>query len=406
LSFHLGPSPIFVTQTVKDLQIDDLEFEIDNSKKSCPACNSIGPRVAYTSKDPDCNATYVSSQLPAISETLTMVKQAAVRSLSCEVSPNKDGGFVFFGDAHRGHVLSHTFQIKDSEARGFYKLFSIIILMKDNMFLLNIKPFLSDKLTMISNELQKYAQKIYDEEQLKTNQRAQRLSNGYNGNQNQPRSLVTLTGERNIFGYLHAHFSWLLSTGAKCLTETFSDGSSLPWLSRDFQEISLGQSTSNMNEETDEDSRYSMRRWRNILKNDFIAICYCALTGVQIVVRGPPDKTCHLVSNLKKILPEALHKFTKINAEKYVIAKECRILSLPIDVAVPQMTANIFRVDLMEDHEYELIPSVKWIGDVPSKWPILLAKILKAVDEESFTDDVLDKHLKVLVEEWKKLVYN
>lgn len=65
---------------------------------------------------------------------------------SCEVSQDKLGGVVFFGDATRGHVLSHTFQIKDSKARGFLRLFSIIILMKDKLFLLNVQPYLSNHL--------------------------------------------------------------------------------------------------------------------------------------------------------------------------------------------------------------------------------------------------------------------
>lgn len=34
--------------------------------------------------------------------------------------------------------------------------------------------------------------------------------------------------------------------------------------------------------------------------------------------------------------------------------------------------------------------------------PDLLVKILKAVDEKLFNDNVLDKQIRVLVEEWKK----
>lgn len=34
--------------------------------------------------------------------------------------------------------------------------------------------------------------------------------------------------------------------------------------------------------------------------------------------------------------------------------------------------------------------------------PDLLTKVIKAVDEKLFNDFVLYKHLKVLVEEWKK----
>lgn len=36
--------------------------------------------------------------------------------------------------------------------------------------------------------------------------------------------------------------------------------------------------------------------------------------------------------------------------------------------------------------------------------PDLLVKILKAIDEKLFNDNVLGKHIRVLVEEWKKYV--
>lgn len=37
-----------------------------------------------------------------------------VRSLSCEVHPGKEG-VCYFGDDNRGHVLSHTFTLKDAQ---------------------------------------------------------------------------------------------------------------------------------------------------------------------------------------------------------------------------------------------------------------------------------------------------
>lgn len=63
-----------------------------------------------------------------------------------QIYPKRESGFVFFGDSTRGHVLSHAFEIQDESARGQRKLYSVIILMKDKMFLLNIEPFLSDYL--------------------------------------------------------------------------------------------------------------------------------------------------------------------------------------------------------------------------------------------------------------------
>jgi folliculin len=40
---------------------------------------------------------------------------------------------MYFGDNERGHVLSHTFALQDSLARGFHRKYSILILMRDKV---------------------------------------------------------------------------------------------------------------------------------------------------------------------------------------------------------------------------------------------------------------------------------
>lgn len=118
-----GPSAIFCTQTLRDTKLEDLYLngthtaveQTSNSiaAKQCAACNSVGLSNGIYSKDNESGATFLSTQISALPEVAILVKQAAVRSLSCEINHNKDGGFVFFGDTSRGHVLSHTFHISD-----------------------------------------------------------------------------------------------------------------------------------------------------------------------------------------------------------------------------------------------------------------------------------------------------
>jgi Vesicle coat protein involved in Golgi to plasma membrane transport. len=61
---------------------------------------------------------------------------------------------VFFGDEVRGQVLSYTFFLKDAQARGFQRWFSITVLMKDKFFLLNSWPFLVEYIERIISEMQ------------------------------------------------------------------------------------------------------------------------------------------------------------------------------------------------------------------------------------------------------------
>lgn len=80
-----GPCPIFCTQTIRDTKIDDLLFNFDAISKKCSGCDSIGNSVGMLSEDGESNANYLSTQIPVIAEVAGLVKQAAVRSLSCEV---------------------------------------------------------------------------------------------------------------------------------------------------------------------------------------------------------------------------------------------------------------------------------------------------------------------------------
>lgn len=72
---------------------------------------------------------------------------------------------------------------------------------------------------------------------------------------------------------------------------------------------------------------------------------------------------------LKRLLPQSLHKFTRMNGHQYVPASECRILSVVPEVAVPQPSANIFRVDFicLDDSGLDDHVSVKWPGELPTK---------------------------------------
>ncbi|XP_055535764.1 folliculin [Wyeomyia smithii] len=432
-----GPGPLFCTQTLRETNIHQLDIHFDSERKGCPACNSIGNTTGLVSTDPDSNAHFVSSQVPVIPETIELVKKAAFRSISSEVSSasattstgsattsNSDGcGLVFFGDAHRGHVLSCSFQLADSESRGFSKLFSIVILMKDKMFLLNIQPFLADCLTKIAKELQDYARTVYDDNlKAQGSQRAQRITQGYVNNSSTTRSLVDLTKKEAIFAYLHAHFSYVLWAGARYLTESIALGSPSvpPWLGRDTEEgftmvqtdkegylmRRMGLAKSEELDRLDERdmAKYSLRMFRQALKGDFEAVCFCVLTGIQIVIRAPPVKGRCLVRNLKKLLPEPLHKLARSHAESYKSANECRIINLSQDAVAPNPSAGIMRIDLVDDKARDTVAVCVWEGELPLRSPKLLQKIMKAVDEELFTDLVLDKHMRALIEEWKNKV--
>lgn len=205
------------------------------------------------------------------------------------MSSHKDGSLLFFGDALGGHVLSYIFQIHDSQARGFFRLYSIIVLMKDKMYLLNVQPFLAENLQKISTELQTYSSSIYAAEQAKYSERAQRLNTGHASTQ-PPRSLIELTGQTNIFAYIHSHFAWILWMGARCLTENINIG--LPFLNSanskldPFTLIQLKNResiTKRLSVEYDNDRIDFIRKCSQMFGVHFASACYCAIVGIQVI---------------------------------------------------------------------------------------------------------------------------
>ncbi|KAF3813661.1 hypothetical protein GH733_018814, partial [Mirounga leonina] len=166
-------------------------------------CRSLAAgHPGYISHDKETSIKYVSHQHPNHPQLFSIVRQACVRSLSCEVCPGREGP-IFFGDEQHGFVFSHTFFIKDSLARGFQRWYSIIAIMMDRIYLINSWPFLLGKIRGIIDELQGKALKVFEAEQFGCPQRAQRMNTAFTPflhqrNGNAARSLTSLTSDDNL----------------------------------------------------------------------------------------------------------------------------------------------------------------------------------------------------------------
>lgn len=104
-----GPCPIFCTHTLRDLKIDEIATNAEALNEHCPGCCSIGRTAGMLSEDTESNANFLSTQTSILVDVVSLVKQAAVRSLSCEVTysivPNHtELQFFFFSNFHRHSV--------------------------------------------------------------------------------------------------------------------------------------------------------------------------------------------------------------------------------------------------------------------------------------------------------------
>lgn len=92
-----GPQVIFTTQTLRDqllIQSKNEELKASGAKVTsqdlkniCDGCSSIGNAMIYKTEDKETSLLFVSSEKTLFnSDTVTLLKSTAMRSLSCEVS--------------------------------------------------------------------------------------------------------------------------------------------------------------------------------------------------------------------------------------------------------------------------------------------------------------------------------
>lgn len=123
-----GPKIVFTTQGCRNYEnhsTEELKFyghkevlkntqvTTEENRQQCEGCQSIG-NMKYLSNEHETRTSFISAQRSLTQDVWNLLKHACIRSLSCEVHPGKEG-VCYFGDEYRGHVLSHTFTLKDAQ---------------------------------------------------------------------------------------------------------------------------------------------------------------------------------------------------------------------------------------------------------------------------------------------------
>ncbi|CAL1686205.1 unnamed protein product [Lasius platythorax] len=442
-----GPKVIFTTQTYRNYDtqnIEKLKFygpkevlrqshnSMEDVQDECEGCQSIG-NVKYLSNEHETRTSFLSAQQSLMQDIGNLLKHACIRSLSCEVHPGKEG-VCYFGDEYRGHVLSHTFTLKDAQARGFRRWCSFIVFMRDKQFLLNMWPFLIDNLKEVIRELQDFAEKRYNAEEAECPQRAMRLTTANSGAgchgpiTKQSRTLIDITNEKHVFVRIHMWLVWILSAGARHFIEIFPMNLLDDELNYNFEHqieteenftlinaklpinLNLNSDDSELlpefSEITEKSIAVILRDLKQILgKDQFRQLLYSCLTGVQVLVRGPKIQRLESLYGLSSLIPRACRR-VKAQTSEYMDPDMCNFIGVDTSVAVPLPCANVCRLDIiLNEHQIEDTKShiVKWTGALPPKLPTLLTKIEKSLDNEKLGNSVLKAHFATLLEEWANI---
>ncbi|CAB3405301.1 unnamed protein product [Caenorhabditis bovis] len=255
----------------------------EDSEDRCNACSSFGDGPCLLSNDHPNKTSYISSEVALQERVYERVRNACLRSLSCEIStgPRKSSslptspsqrhqttlneatassriaqkssaitisspngqhnqsidvnelelngeeadGCVTFGDADNGFCFSYTFRLADAKARGFMRLFSLIVVSNDLTFLTNNYYYFKNSLGAIKTKLQSLAASTYEREIQEIDQ------NGDDGIMrpeyasmvgrmprwfkrkiaiDTDRNLSTITSCRDIWSILHRQLMWAL----------------------------------------------------------------------------------------------------------------------------------------------------------------------------------------------------
>ncbi|EZA59627.1 hypothetical protein DMN91_004990 [Ooceraea biroi] len=438
-----GPKVIFTTQTYRNYDTQNVEklkfygpkevlrqgYLSEDGQDECEGCQSIG-NVKYLSNEHETRTSFLSAQQSLMQDIGNLLKHACVRSLSCEVHPGKEG-VCYFGDEYRGHVLSHTFTLKDAQARGFRRWCSFIVFMRDKQFLLNMWPFLIDNLKEVIKELQDFAEKRYNAEEAECPQRAMRLTTansgpGHNTSIKQSRTLIDITNEKHVFVRIHMWLVWILSAGARHFIEIFPMSLLSDELNYNFEHqietedtlanakmpvnLNLNSGEAELSPEFSEIAGKSiaviLRGLKRVLgKDSFRQLLYSCLTGVQVLVRGPRVQRLESLYGLSSLVPRACRRVMAQTSE-YMDPDTCNFIGVDTLVAVPLPCASVCRLDIiLDEHQIENTKShiVKWAGVLPAKLPTLLTKIEKSLDNEKLGNSVLKAHLATLQEEWANI---
>ncbi|XP_061631306.1 folliculin isoform X1 [Phyllopteryx taeniolatus] len=419
----------------------------------CEGCRSLpASHPGFMSIDDETGIRFVSHQHPREPQLFSVVRQACVRSLSCEVTgdvcPGREGP-IFFGDEQHGFVFSHTFFIKDSLARGFQRWYSIVMVAMDRIYLINSWPFLLRHLRLTIQSLQSTALKVFDNEHGVCPQRAVRMNSVFSPavfphqrSGNAARSLTSLTQHPNLWATLHSSFSWLLKACGSRLTEKLLEGAptedTLVLIERQTEqeeEMSCWEGAEGgiskprghqLDSELGHDDQSpgprfrSLRHLRQVLgAAEFRQVAWHVLMGNQVIWRGIDSKLIQSAFTvLKSLLPVGCVRSVPYSAH-YEEAYKCNFLGLSPDVAIPaHVISSEFSVLVdvtsapgcqslsTEDNICSLYQfNMSSANTQPTdRGPTLLNKLEVALSNENLSVDVVSHCLLCLKEEWMNKV--
>jgi len=410
--------------------------------------NEVGFK-GFISDDIENNMTYITTRYPYLSRLYPIVRQACVRSLSCEFCPGREGA-IFFGDEQNGYSLSYIFKLKDIQARGFQRWYSISFLHSDKSFIIASWGFLVSKFKAAAKELQTSAEKIFEYEKRanqEININRAKVFSPLSPEQfirrrgNQPlRSLVDLLNNPNIFLHLHSTFAWILKASNERLYEKRQENHDIndSILYLKYNELLNNKKTENdrdedivllntksksgksnrshkkdeSNEEKEPSKSFVIENlkdlWRIFGEMHFKYLIYNTAIGTQIIIRTDKiEIASSIIKVLKSFIPESCCTSYDY-LDEYIEPWRCNMLGIKKEVEIPSEIdeSNYVLIDIETEANTNEIINIKFkpvIDQLQTNYPFQKSVLIDQIEQIVNSDipsEVFDIQMFVFKEKW------
>jgi len=411
--------------------------------------NDVGFK-GFISDDIENNMTYITTRYPYLSRLYPIVRQACVRSLSCEFCPGREGA-IFFGDEQNGYSLSYIFKLKDIQARGFQRWYSISFLHSDKSFIIASWGFLVSKFKATAKDLQASAEKMFEYEK-RANQEVNinrvKIYSPLSPEQfirrrgNQPlRSLVDLLNNPNVFMQLHSTFAWILRASSDRLYEKRQENYDMmdSILHLKYNELSYSNGSGSNNNENEEvilldqegmplningtnssnevpekpESKPTMIEnlkdlWRIFGEMHFKYLIYNTAIGTQIIIRtNKIEIATSIIKVLKSFIPESCCTSYDY-LDEYIEPWRCNMLGIKKEVTIPSEIdeTNYVLIDIKTEENTNEIVDIQFkpvIDQLQTNYPFqksILIDQIEQIVKSDIPSKVFDIQMFVFREKW------
>ena len=390
-----GPSCVFRTDCVP-LHI---KIESSENRSVCEGCSFDAKGLeGYVWTDSEASVKYVSSPCSQQFPDVNIVRQSCIRSLSCEVYPEGREGVIYFGDDRRAHVLSYCFVLKDSQARGFQRTYSFLVIESNRNALLSCWSHYVTQIGQLIGKLKSKANSVYEREvtlshnpgqerrSIRLESALQVAGRGRNSmntqrSESRARSLVELTDDSTIFALLHLNMAMILrnaTNNSPAANDAVSYDANVGSKLRELYCQSTG-----------------------IGRNSFIQCAYNLLIGNQIVIRCDSGALARkILLSLSHLLPPQAVRIS-FDCDTYFSPQLCNFLHVKNNVPLPSQMSHkkVLLLESVGPSDEKLILRSDQ-SFIPEKLPSFLVSLDQVLSDTQYSDSCLTYFVEGLKHQW------